>query len=288
MLTFARLLRVPQWIKNLLLFFPMIFSENLTDSEMLGRTGLGFVAFCMMASCIYIINDYRDIDHDRVHPTKKTRPLASGLVSERTAARLAVSLGVVSLLVAVIVGREFAGILLVYLLINLAYSFKLKEIALVDISIVAAGYLLRIFAGGVIGSILISHWMILVTFLLALFLALAKRRDDILLQKNQNVTARAAISGYNLEFSNVALTLAGSVLVVAYIMYTTSPEVTQRIGSNLLYLTSLPVIIGILRYFQLMMVSERSSDPFDVLVRDSFIQIIVLLWLIATVWIIYG
>lgn len=286
--SFGRLIRIQQWIKNLLLFFPLIFSDNLLVQSLLIKTLVGFLAFSLMASAIYILNDLRDIPFDRQHPIKKSRPTASGLVGREVALTISAVFGTASLGIGLYAGLNFVYILILYLLINLVYTYKLRAFAIVDVTTVASGYLLRIFAGGIIGGIAISHWMIMVTFLLALFLAIAKRRDDIILEKTLQTNVRSATSGYNLEFTNLAMTLFGSTLIISYIMYTISPEVTERIGSRLLYLTGFPVIVGVLRYIQLLVVKRQVSDPFQILLGDRFMQLIVLAWLFLILFIMYS
>jgi 4-hydroxybenzoate polyprenyltransferase len=180
----------------------------------------------------------------------------------------------------------FLLIISIYLLINIAYSFFLKHIAIIDIVCIAAGFVLRIFAGGVSANIDNSHWIVIMTFLLAIFLALAKRRDDILLAANGNDT-RKNIKGYNLEFVSSGMMVMASVIIVSYILYTVSPEVTAKHGTNQLYLTSFWVIIGILRYMQITLVEERSGSPTMLLLKDIFLQTVVILWILNSYIIIY-
>jgi len=271
-----KLLRPHQWVKNSFIFAPLFFSFNF-QTEIMTSVAIGFVLFSLAASSIYILNDYHDIAEDRAHPTKKSRPLASGVVSKKRAIFLMLALLSVSLVGAVILSSIFALVLAIYILMNVAYTFGLKHISILDISIIAIGFVLRIYAGASLIGNTPSIWIVLVTFLLALFLALAKRRDDCLLALDGKKT-RKNIDGYNLEMVNAAMTLMAGVTVVSYIMYTVSPEVTQRLGAHT-YLTSVFVIIGILRYMQLTFVEQNSGNPTKLILKDRFLQLVLIGWI---------
>lgn len=271
-----KLLRIHQWVKNSFLFAPLFFAFNFEVEKVLALV-LGFLVFSLAASAIYILNDYHDIAEDRDHPVKMHRPLASGAVSKRSAVILMGILASVSFCGARALSVEFFLVLLVYVTLNIAYTFKFKHISILDISIIAAGFILRIYAGATLANITLSMWIILVTFLLALFLALAKRRDDCLLALDGKKT-RKNIDGYNLEMVNAAMTLMAGVTVVGYIMYTVSPEVTHRLGTDKLYLTSIFVIIGILRYMQSTFVEQNSGSPTRLVLKDRFLQMVIISW----------
>lgn len=207
----------------------MIFAQKLFSPECFWNTALGFLAFSFVASAIYILNDYLDREHDRQHPRKRTRPIASGAISPGKA-RL--SMGVLVIFsggVSLLLPWQFMVYALIYLVINIGYSFRLKHIPIVDIALVSVGYVLRIFAGAVICKIAVSEWLITMTFLLALFIALAKRRDDVLLYIEKGTKARSVLDGYNLSFLNSAMSIMASVIIVAYLLYTLSPEVQQKL-----------------------------------------------------------
>lgn len=270
------LLRPHQWIKNFFIFAPLFFTFAF-DTKSLTTVFIGFFLFSLTASSIYILNDYHDIAEDRAHPTKKNRPLASGAVSKRTAIMLMGILSTISFVSAVYLSHSFAFILVAYIVMNIAYTFGLKHISILDIAIIAAGFVLRIYAGAALIDNTPSMWIVLVTFLLALFLALAKRRDDCLLAQDGKKT-RKNIDGYNLEMVNAAMTLMAGVTVVSYIMYTVSPEVIERLGTHNLYLTSVFVIIGILRYMQLTFVEQNSGSPTKLVLKDRFLQLVLIGW----------
>lgn len=274
---FTILLRPHQWIKNIFIFAPLFFSFSF-EWEKTAAVISGFTLFSLAASSIYILNDYHDIQEDREHPSKKFRPLASGKVSKKSALFMAGILFIASLSGAFLLNTTFFLILSGYMLLNILYSWKLKHFPIIDISIIAIGFVLRIFAGASLIKNIPSMWIVIVTFLLALFLALAKRRDDILLALDGKKTRRN-IDGYNMEMVNSAMTLMAGVTVVSYLMYTVSPAVTERLGTHNLYLTSLFVIIGILRYMQLTFVEQNSGSPTKLVLKDRFLQFVLIGWI---------
>jgi len=280
------LLRPHQWIKNFFIFAPLFFTFNF-QSEVITTVVIGFALFSLAASSIYILNDYHDITEDQAHPTKKNRPLASGVVSKSTAIGLMSVLFIISLGGAIALSQSFAMILAIYITMNIAYTFGLKHISILDISIIAIGFVLRIYAGAAVIDNTPSMWIVLVTFVLALFLALAKRRDDCLLALDGKKT-RKNIDGYNLEMVNAAMTLMAGVTVVSYIMYTVSPEVIERLGTHNLYITALFVIIGILRYMQLTFVEQNSGSPTKLVLKDRFLQLVLIGWITSFYIIIKG
>lgn len=274
-----KLLRVHQYVKNLFIFAPFLFSFHFVSSDVI-NTSIAFILFSLMASSIYVLNDYMDIEEDLQHPKKKFRPLASGKVNKNTAKILIVLLSSTSLISAYFISRILFIVLVIYFILNIAYSLKLKHIAIVDIFIIAIGFVLRLFAGSSMVEISLSMWIIIMTFLLALFLALAKRRDDILLSAEGKET-RKNIDGYNLEFVNATMVFMSGVIVVSYILYTVSWEVLNRLNTQYLYLTSFFVILGIMRYMQITFVEGNSGSPTKIVLKDRFLQITILFWLLS-------
>lgn len=281
----VKLLRVQHYIKNLFIFLPLLFSFSFANVETFIDTFFVFLLFSLLASSVYIFNDFLDINEDRVHPTKKNRPLASGSVSKKSGVLLIIALSVASLGLSLLLSTTLFGILLLYFVLNIFYSIKLKHIAILDIFIIASGFVLRLEAGSSVADIELSMWITSMTFLLALFLALAKRRDDVLLSLDGQQT-RKNIDGYNLEFVNASMVLMAGVVIVSYIMYTISPAVTARLGTEYLYLTSFFVILGILRYMQITFVEENSGSPTKVVIKDTFLKLTIFFWLLSFVGIV--
>lgn len=276
---YIRLCRPHQYLKNGFIWLPIFFANALTHGPALFSTFLAFAAFCLISSTTYVINDVKDLEEDRRHPVKRIRPLASGAVMKKEAVWIALVLFAGSMTIAVVgLPAACAYILMGYLLLNIAYSQGLKRIPIVDIVCIAVGFVLRIFAGGMAARIDISPWIVIMTFLLALFLALAKRRDDLLLAGRGN-KVRKAIDGYNLEFISLAMGVMASVIIVAYILYTVSPEVVAKHGTEKLYISAIWVLVGLLRYLQITFVEEKSGSPTLVLIKDYLLQGIIVLWL---------
>ena len=288
-----QLLRPKQWVKNLFVFLPLFFNRHLFDMECLLPCVLMFFAFSFAASSIYCFNDIHDVEADRKHHEKCNRPIASGAVSIRTGYLLMLLCLVIAavLLWAITWFNANAApavflIVGLYVLMNIAYSLKLKQLAIIDVFIIAIGFVLRVFAGGMASGASLSHWIVLMTFLLTLFLALAKRRDDVVVYETSGVTLRKSVSNYNISFLNTAISVIASITMMCYIMYTVSPQVVARFNSPYVYITSIFVLAGIIRYLQITIVETRSGSPTKVL-RDHFIHGCILCWLIAFFLIIY-
>jgi len=273
---YMSLIRPNQYIKNLFVFAPLLFTFDYSVSALI-QAFVVFILFSLAASGIYIFNDLTDIEEDQRHPVKQHRALASGLISKGNAAFLMVGLSSVSLIISYLVQIDLFFVILIYTLLNIAYSVKLKHIVLIDIFIIASGFVLRIFAGAFAINVNPSMWIIIMTFLLALFLAIAKRRDDIVLSQKGKLTRRN-IDGYNIELVNATMVMMAAVIIVSYIIYTISPEVTSRMHSEKLYLTVFFVILGIMRYMQLTFVEERSGSPTKIVLTDRFIQLTLFFW----------
>jgi 4-hydroxybenzoate polyprenyltransferase len=273
------LLRPKHWAKNLFLFVPLFFAGRFFELDEIVLLTAGFFSFSFLASSIYIINDYRDIEDDKKHPEKHRRPLASGAVNKTYALVLSVSLTIIGFTIAYIVDKsgKFLFISGIYYIMNLMYSFGLKNIAIVDILILAAGFVLRVKGGAELAHLNTTEWFIIMTFLLALFMAIAKRRDDVMLKISTGTEMRKSMKGYSLEFLNMMLGLFCAILIVSYINFTVTPAAHEKYGFRLFY-TSLFVIAALMRYLQITFIHNKAGSPTDVLYKDRFIQITLLLW----------
>ena len=286
-MAYLRLLRPKDWAKNLFLFLPLFFGREFTNVYKLVNLTLGFIAFCCIASSIYIINDYRDREDDRKHPVKCKRPLASGEVSPSTGLLICGLLIIVGFSLAWWIRDKFLFVLSIYFLINLAYSLGLKAIPILDLMLLAAGFVLRIKGGSVIAYVPLSEWIVIMVFLLAVFMAIGKRRDDVLLKLSSGVDMRKSVKGYNLELLNTLLALVCAVIIVAYLMYTMSPATLAYMGTKRLYYTTVFVLAGIMRYLQIIYILADSGSPTKILYKDRFIQITLLLWIASYILILY-
>jgi decaprenyl-phosphate phosphoribosyltransferase len=286
---YIKLLRPRDWAKNLFLIIPSFFAGQVFVSARMLQMFEGFIAFCFFASAIYIINDYMDIEEDRKHPVKCLRPLASGAVKKKVAIIICISLLIAGIILGYLADASylFLFILGVYFLLNIFYSFGLKNIAILDILILSSGFVLRVKGGAAISKVDTSEWLIIMTFLLSLFMAIAKRRDDQLLKDTTGKDMRKSMSGYNLEFLNTMLGLSSAIIIVAYINYTVSPITVMRLGTSRLYYSAFFVIAGLMRYLQITFVLKKSGSPTEILYKDFFIQITLALWILSIFTILY-
>ncbi len=283
---YIKLLRVKHWVKNSFILLPLFFAGGFLTTNKWIDLLAGILAFSFMASSVYILNDFKDIENDRQHPTKAKRPLASGKISVKSAFLMFTLLIISGLVIAWFCSKLFFIICLVYLFINLLYSFGLKSVAILDVMIVAVGFNLRLKAGGVLADVPLSTWINIMVFLLALFMAVGKRRDDILIKESSGLVMRKSLSGYNMAFLNAWLGILSAITLVAYLMYTMS-DVTYRMGTHRLYYTGIFVIAGLMRYLQLVYIDNKTASPIKILYTDRFLQIVLLMWVISYFVIIY-
>ncbi|SEM46657.1 decaprenyl-phosphate phosphoribosyltransferase [Chryseobacterium taichungense] len=283
---YLKLLRVEQWVKNLFVFVPLFFSGNIKNVDLLTKSIFAFVIFSLAASIVYILNDYNDIEADRQHPEKRRRPLASGAISKSQA--ISIFIGLIAADIALVFFAQayfhenlwkFAIIVGSYFLMNLAYTFRLKHVPIIDIFIIALGFVLRVLAGGYITGISISQWAILLTFVLALVLAVGKRRGELINAQVSGKT-RKALDGYNVQFADITLSISVTLAIICYLMFTLSPEVQAKFHQRVFY-TVIFVVFAFLRYLQQTLVYNRTESPTKIVYRDRYIQVTLLLWVAA-------
>ena len=272
------LIRPHQWIKNLIVFLPVFFGGALLQWEAVYAGFITVLSFSLTASSIYCLNDIVDVHDDRQHPVKCHRPMASGAVSivqGYILMGLMFALSMISTFLLHARQVETASVIIFYWLLNIGYCLRLKRYAIIDV------------AGGYATDIHLSKWIVLMTFLLMLFLSFAKRRDDVVRMNETGHAPRQNTIRYNLTFINQAITITASVTLVCYIMYTVSPETIANFHTDNLYLTSVFVLLGLLRYIQISVVDKKSGDPTKVMIHDRFMQLIVLAFGLAFLFIIY-
>ena len=285
MIALIRLLRPRQWVKNVFVAAPLFFTPTLFGVEMAVQVFLGFLAFCLVSSAVYILNDYLDREADRLHPIKRTRPLAAGTVSVPVAALIFAVLLFAGVVLALVLDYLFFTLLMFYFGLNLAYSAVLKRVAIVDLICVAIGFVLRVQAGSVLIDVVPSVRILNCTGLLAMFLILAKRRDDLVKQLDQS--HRASLGGYNLGYLDVCIAMVLGALLVAYMIYTIDPAVGARLRTRRLFLTVPFVLAGIMRYLQITLVEKRSGSPTVIATSDPFMMLAILGWLATIVALVY-
>jgi len=293
-LAWIQALRPKQWTKNLLLFVGVVFSQHLTDPEIVGRAIAGFAAFSLLAGSVYLVNDLRDVEADRQHPRKRSRPIASGRLSAGVAwGSLPVLLGVVGA-IAWWLGPGFLATAVIYVLLNLAYSMGLKHVVLLDVFVIALGFVLRAIAGvqlllPVAPGTELSPWLLVCTFFGALFLGLAKRRREITnAGEEQAARQRAVLDHYTPELLDGLLMVSAATSLMGYALYTIWPGTVAKFGTEALLYTVPFVAYGIFRYLYLVRVAESSEDPSQVLLTDRPLGACVVLYLVAVVVILYS
>jgi 4-hydroxybenzoate polyprenyltransferase len=280
-------MRPSHWVKNFLIFAGLIFSQNLFSPAFFFKSLFAFVLFCGISSSVYILNDILDVKQDRLHPLKSKRPLASGELPVSSAFAFSLILGIVSVILSFYLQINFGLIVVIYFLLNLFYSLYLKQLVILDVMCVAAGFVLRALAGAVVIEVVISSWLVVCTTLLALFLGFSKRRHELILLENNAVEHRKILAEYSPYFLDQMIAVVTASTVVAYAFYTLSPEVMEKLGTKYMDFTIPFVLYGIFRYLYLIHQKKEGGRPTRLLLTDKPILINVVLWLIAVFLILY-
>ena len=280
-------MRIKQWMKNLFVFAGVTFSGNLLDPAILFRVCSGFILFGLAASSIYIFNDIKDRVRDKAHPEKKSRPLAAGLISVPAAYAGATLIASLSLVSAFALDRMFFSILSGYLLINIAYSIKIKHIVILDVMSIASGFVLRVLSGTMLARVPPSDWLIVCTITLSLFLGFSKRRQELLLTDHEADSRRKVLGDYSIGFLDQMIAVATACTVMSYALYTVSPQTVYRFGSRNLVFTIPFVLYGIYRYLFIMHQKRRGGDPAQELLSDKPLLLNGVLWFVVVLFIIY-
>jgi 4-hydroxybenzoate polyprenyltransferase len=266
-------LRPRQWTKNLLVYAAIIFAGDLRHGDkLLAATG-AFVVYCAASSAAYLLNDVRDVEHDRVHPVKRDRPIASGLVAPRAALVAAVGLGIGAFALAAVLGRWSVLVLAAFVALQLGYSLGLKHVVLIDVMAIAGLFVVRAVAGAVAVHVPISPWLLLCTGLLALFLALAKRRGELVLVGADRTPGRPVLEGYSLALVDQLVTIVAASTVIAYALYTFTARPGERMMATIPF-----VVFGVFRYLLLVHREDAGEEPEHVLLSDRPILVCVALW----------
>jgi 4-hydroxybenzoate polyprenyltransferase len=282
----VRALRPPQWVKNLFVLAPAVFAHRLLEPAVMLRAGLAFLAFCAASSAVYLLNDLRDREADQQHPLKRLRPLAAGTLSPALASGAALGLAAGALATAVWLGPLFAAVLGIYFALNLAYSWHLKHVVILDVMIVAIGFVLRVEAGAAAIGVGVSSWILLCTIFLALFLAFSKRRHELLLLSHEAAGQRRVLSHYSPKFLDQMINVVTASAVLSYALYATAEESLARHGRGLVY--TLPfVLFGVFRYLYLVYQRPGELNPTESLLTDLPFLANLVLWGLAVVGVLY-
>jgi 4-hydroxybenzoate polyprenyltransferase len=283
------MLRPIQWSKNVFVFAPLVFSRHLFDLVYLERAVAAFAAFSLVSSVVYIVNDIADRSSDRLHPLKRMRPIASGEVSIGQAIAVAVMLLAIAGAGAHWLGLKVVFIVSLYLLLNLGYSLGLKQVILVDVFIVASGFMLRVLAGAFAIGVLVSPWLVLCTLFVSVFLAVSKRRAEILLNIEQETDhARPVLRHYDIQFIEQMMTVTAAGMAISYALYTVAERTVEVFGTENLIFTTVFVLFGIFRYLYLMRARKTDDNPTHLLMSDVPTLLNMAAWLLACVAIIYS
>jgi 4-hydroxybenzoate polyprenyltransferase len=288
LLSFIKLIRIPQWIKNFFVFVPLVFSKHLFDKDYLISSLIAFLIFSFISSIVYVINDIADVESDRLHPQKKFRPIAAGKVNSIQAISISGILFIVAMILMQNYNLRFISCVGLYFILNIIYSFVLKNIVLLDIFSIAAGFMIRVFAGAFAISVEISSWLILTTMFISLFLAIMKRRSELNIVENHDfIATRKVLQHYSLNFADQMATVASAGVIICYALYTVAERtVTIFHTDNLIYTTPF-VVFGIFRYMYLVYMNQKGENTTEVMITDPAMIINVILYIITTTLIIY-
>lgn len=283
-----RLLRPAHWVKNGFVFTPLIFSKHLFDTMYFSDAMIAFVAFSLASSFVYIVNDLLDIEADILHPEKKKRPIASGEISIRIAMGTSIVLGVCTVVCALQLPLEFLITVLMYIAIQTGYSFGLKHVVILDLFIVSSGFMLRVFGGALAIQVTISHWIVITTLFLSLFLAASKRRSELVMITKQHIeTKRKVLQEYSILFLDSLLIITSTGMALSYSLYTMADRTIAVFNSEYLIFTIVFVLFGIFRYLFLVMVKDEGENPISILAHDAPTSINLFLWILTCIAIIY-
>lgn len=280
-------MRPEQWIKNLFVFTALVFSKNLFNLSKVVDAFAGFIIFCAITGCTYILNDLVDLEKDKLHPFKSQRPIASGKLEKEMAVRIIVPACITALCLSFYMNAYFGMITLSYFLLNIGYSTYLKNVVIVDVVTIAAGFVLRVLGGAVIINVAASQWLILCTILLSLFLGFSKRRHELVLLENNASSHRDVLEHYSPYFLDQMISVVTASTLVCYALYTMSKDTIEKLGTSKLIYTIPFVLYGIFRYLYLVHQKEQGGSPTEVMFTDKPMIVNVALWGIATVVLIY-
>lgn len=286
--TLAGALRVYQWPKNLLVFGALVFGQELLDLSQVLRSVAAFLVLCAASSAVYILNDLNDVEKDRAHPEKCRRPFASGALPVSAGLAMMAALGFGALIAAYFINVQFAGVVLLYGVLNVFYSTLLKNVPIIDVMIVAMGFVLRAIAGALAIDVAFSNWLVVCTLFLALFLALGKRRRELLALEDGGTNHREVLAHYSVPFLEQLILIMATCTLIVYVSYTCSPEVTERFKTDKLYFTVPFVVYGLFRYIYLVHHRQGGGDPSKTLLTDIPLLVSVALWGLASMYFIYA
>jgi len=280
-------MRPHQWSKNFFIYAALIFSQNIFNLPLLVKTTIAFSAFCLISSALYIFNDLKDLEEDKLHPLKSKRPIASGKIKKSTAILVIIVLSLLGFSSAFTLNKNYFIIILVYFLLQVSYSIKLKHIVILDVFVVAVGFLIRVVAGGLAIEVSLSSWLLICTILLALFLALSKRRHELILLEDDASEHRPILEEYSPYLLDQMIAVVTASTVIGYCLYTISEDTVTKFGTTNLIFTVPFVLYGIFRYLYLIHQKIEGGSPEALIIKDKPLLIDIFLWITTAVIILY-
>lgn len=280
-------MRPHQWLKNLFVFAPIIFSQNIFNPPLLIKTITAFILFCMLSGSLYILNDLKDLEEDKLHPLKSKRPITSGRLKKSTAIFSFITLSVLALILSITLNIYFFLIALIYFLLQVAYSFWLKHVVILDVFVIASGFFIRVVAGGLATDISLSSWLLICTILLALFLSMSKRRHELVLLEENAKSHRPILKEYNPYLLDQMIAVVTASTLIAYCLYTISEETVSKFGTTRLIYTVPFVLYGIFRYLYLVHQKSEGGSPEILIIKDKPLLFDLFLWIVSAILILY-
>jgi 4-hydroxybenzoate polyprenyltransferase len=285
---YFQLLRVPQWIKNIFIFVPILFAKQIFLLEYFHTVIVAFITFCFASSLVYIINDLIDVDRDKLHPVKKSRPIPAGKISKKEALFVIAVLLLIIVALCTYLNPNFILTLAGYIALNIAYSIILKHIVIIDIICIATGFMLRVLAGAFVISIYISSWLILTTLFISLFLAIMKRRSELNLKESENSTStRKVLTEYSVSFTEQMAAISAAGVIICYALYTVSERTVKNLQSEGLVFTTIFVVFGIFRFMYLVYMKSRGENTTEIMLTDIPLILNIILYVFTVALIIY-
>jgi len=281
------LMRIHQWIKNSILFAGIIFAKKITDVDLLINVVFGFILFSLIASCQYVFNDYLDRKEDALHPEKKKRPLASGVLDPSTALFFTVFLLCASFILSYYLNPAFFFIVCFYFLFNLVYSFYLKHLVILDVMSISIGFVLRAIAGAVLVNVRFSSWLLLCTFMLSLFWGFSKRRGELILLDGEAGSHRKILQEYSVVYLDLMMGISSTMTLMSYVLYAVSPETKQHLGTDKIFITIPIVIYAIFRSLYITYIKNMGHNPTKAILTDISVLVSGLLWILLILFLMY-
>ena len=282
-----RCMRPKHWVKNFFVAAPLVFAHKLNDSAAVYQAILAFIGYCSIASSIYVLNDYIDLDRDKAHPVKKHRPLPAGKVTTRAVLALGAFLMMLGIIISLSLNQNYRLVLGAYFAMNVAYSNWFKQAVILDVMVIATGFVLRVLAGSAAIDVPASSWLLMCTFLLALFIGFGKRRHEIVVLEGQADNHREVLTHYSPYFLDQMISVVTASTVMSYALYTISPDTIRKFGTENLIFTTPFVLYGIFRYLYLVHQKEQGGDPASIVFSDKPLMLNIIFWGLIVIGLIY-